>query len=60
MAVWYAFADLFLSRLDAETAHGLALRALKSGLAPAEALRLIEEFVVSGVLRLDRTPEGRI
>jgi len=32
MAVWYALADLFLSRLDAETAHGLALRALKSGL----------------------------
>jgi len=36
MAVWYAFADLFLSRLDAETAHGLALKALKSGLTPAD------------------------
>src|SRR5260221_10169843 len=36
MAVWYALADLFLSRLDAETAHGLALRALKSGLAPGD------------------------
>ena len=36
MASWYAFADLLLSRLDAETAHGLALRALKSGLLPAD------------------------
>ncbi|HTR87001.1 MAG TPA: quinone-dependent dihydroorotate dehydrogenase [Reyranella sp.] len=36
MAVWYGFADLFLSRLDAETAHGLALAALKSGLVPAD------------------------
>jgi dihydroorotate dehydrogenase len=36
MAVWYALADLLLSRLDAETAHGLALRALKSGLIPAD------------------------
>jgi dihydroorotate dehydrogenase len=36
MAVWYALADLFLSRLDAETAHGLALRALKSGLTPGD------------------------
>jgi dihydroorotate dehydrogenase len=36
MAVWYAFADFFLSRLDAETAHGLALRALKSGLTPSD------------------------
>src|SRR5215475_5907056 len=36
MAVWYALADFFLSRLDAETAHGLALRALKSGLTPAD------------------------
>ena len=32
MASWYALADLALSRLDPETAHGLALRALKSGL----------------------------
>ncbi len=36
MAVWYAFADLFLSRLDAETAHRLALTALKSGLTPGD------------------------
>jgi dihydroorotate dehydrogenase len=32
MASWYALADLALGRLDPETAHGLALRALKSGL----------------------------
>jgi dihydroorotate dehydrogenase len=36
MAAWYQLADLFLSRLDAETAHGLALRALKTGLLPAD------------------------
>ena len=36
MAAWYSVADLFLSRLDAEAAHGLALRALKSGLVPAD------------------------
>src|SRR5438876_21690 len=36
MAVWYALADLFLCRLDAETAHGLALKALKSGLTPGD------------------------
>src|SRR5260370_6941830 len=36
MAVWYALADLLLSRLDAETAHGLALKALKSGLTPGD------------------------
>jgi dihydroorotate dehydrogenase len=36
MAVWYSLADVVLSRLDAETAHGLALRALKSGLMPAD------------------------
>ena len=35
MAVWYSLADLVLSRLDAEFAHGLAIRALKSGLLPA-------------------------
>src|SRR5215212_2168489 len=34
MAVWYSLADTILSRLDAETAHGLAIRALKSGLMP--------------------------
>ncbi|MBV8391872.1 MAG: quinone-dependent dihydroorotate dehydrogenase [Alphaproteobacteria bacterium] len=36
MAVWYSLADLFLARLDAEAAHGLAIRALKSGLVPAD------------------------
>jgi len=36
MAVWYRAADFFLSRLDAEAAHGLALRALKSGLLPGQ------------------------
>jgi len=36
MASWYALADLFLSQLDAEAAHGLALRALKTGLLPAD------------------------
>jgi dihydroorotate dehydrogenase len=36
MAAWYSVADLFLSRLDAEAAHGLALKALKSGLLPAD------------------------
>jgi dihydroorotate dehydrogenase len=36
MAVWYQLADLVLSRLDAETAHGLALRVLKSGLTQAD------------------------
>ena len=36
MAAWYSFVDLLLSRLDAETAHGLALGALKSGLLRAD------------------------
>src|SRR5437870_13701080 len=36
MAVWYALADIFLSRLDAEQAHGFALRALKTGLLPRD------------------------
>jgi dihydroorotate dehydrogenase len=36
MAVWYRAADFILSRLDAEDAHGLAIRALKSGLAPRD------------------------
>lgn len=36
MAVWYSLADVVLSRLDAETAHAMALRALKSGLLPAD------------------------
>jgi dihydroorotate dehydrogenase len=36
MAVWYSLADMVLSRLDAETAHAMALRALKSGLMPAD------------------------
>jgi dihydroorotate dehydrogenase len=33
---WYHAADLLLSRLDAEAAHGLALRALRSGLVPRD------------------------
>jgi dihydroorotate dehydrogenase len=37
MAAWYSLADTFLSRLDAETAHGLAIRALKSGLLPRDS-----------------------
>ncbi len=37
MAVWYSLADSVLSRLDAEMAHGLALRALKSGLLPGDS-----------------------
>lgn len=36
MAVWYSLIDLVLSRIDAEAAHGLALRALKSGLTPSD------------------------
>ena len=36
MAVWYQAADFFLKRLDAEDAHGLAIRLLKSGLAPQD------------------------
>ncbi len=36
MAVWYSLADKVLCRLDAETAHGLAIRALKSGLLPGD------------------------
>ncbi len=36
MALWYSLADSILSRLDAETAHGLALRALKTGLMPGD------------------------
>jgi dihydroorotate dehydrogenase len=36
MAVWYRAADFLLSRLDAETAHGLTVRALKSGVAPRD------------------------
>ncbi|TAJ89800.1 quinone-dependent dihydroorotate dehydrogenase [Reyranella sp.] len=37
MAVWYSLIDLVLSRIDAEAAHGLALRALKSGLTPGDS-----------------------
>jgi dihydroorotate dehydrogenase len=33
-AAWYALADPILRRIDAEAAHGLAIRALKSGLLP--------------------------
>lgn len=47
MASWYAMVDVALSALDAETAHGLALRALKTGLLtdrrhdpPSLAIRL--------------------
>jgi dihydroorotate dehydrogenase len=36
VAVWYALADSILSRIDAETAHGVALRALKSGVVPRD------------------------
>ncbi len=36
MAVWYSLADVVLSRLDAETAHAMAIRALKTGLLPAD------------------------
>ena len=36
MVAWYALADVFLSRLDAEDAHAMALRALKTGLLPAD------------------------
>jgi dihydroorotate dehydrogenase len=36
MAVWYSLADSVLSRLDAETAHGLAIRILRSGLTPGD------------------------
>jgi dihydroorotate dehydrogenase len=32
MASWYSAADFLLSALDAETAHGLALRGLRTGL----------------------------
>src|SRR3982750_3812041 len=33
---WYRAADLLLSRLDPEDAHGLAIRGLKSGLVPRD------------------------
>src|SRR5476649_2392151 len=36
MAVWYSLADKVLRHLDAEAAHGLAIRALKSGLVPRD------------------------
>ena len=36
MAGWYSLLDLVLSRLDAETAHGIAVRALKTGLVPGD------------------------
>lgn len=36
MAVWYSLLDLALSRLDAEAAHGVAIRALKTGLLPGD------------------------
>jgi dihydroorotate dehydrogenase len=37
MAVWYSLVDSLLSRLDAETAHGVALRALRTGLLPGDS-----------------------
>src|SRR3990167_6291699 len=37
MAVWYSLVDSLLSRLDAETAHGVALRALRTGLLPCDS-----------------------
>jgi dihydroorotate dehydrogenase len=36
MAVWYSLVDTVLQHFDAEAAHGLALRALKSGLVPRD------------------------
>ncbi|MBS0540075.1 MAG: quinone-dependent dihydroorotate dehydrogenase [Proteobacteria bacterium] len=36
MTVWYALVDSVLSRIDAEAAHGLAIRALKSGIVPRD------------------------
>ncbi len=39
MAVWYSLVDTILSRIDAEDAHGFALRALKSGLIPRNRRR---------------------
>ena len=36
MAAWYSLADTLLSRLDPETSHGLAIRALRSGLMPGD------------------------
>ena len=36
MPGWYAIVDVALSRLDAEAAHGLALRFLKSGFVPRD------------------------
>ncbi len=39
MAGWYTLVDTLLSRLDAEVAHGLAIRSLQSGLMPRERYR---------------------
>src|SRR5690242_21037510 len=36
MAAWYSLADFFLSRLDTEAAHRLAIRGLKSGWVPRD------------------------
>ena len=36
MALWYALADKVLQLLDAETAPGLAIRALKAGVVPRD------------------------
>ncbi len=37
MAVWFRLADQLFSRLDAETAHGLAIAGLKTGLVPKDS-----------------------
>ena len=36
MAVWYTLANLYLSRIDPESAHALALKALARGWLPAD------------------------
>ncbi len=36
MAAWYRLADTLFSRMDAEAAHGWAIRALKTGLVPED------------------------
>ncbi len=39
MVSWYPLADRLLSFVDAETAYGLAMRALKTGLVPGDGRR---------------------
>ena len=38
MAVWYRLIDAVLARIDAETAHGMAIRAFKAGLVLPDRL----------------------